>query len=68
LRPHRPLPLLEKELLGTEHRAWAHNAQITNDLGASEAVVLHEVHGDERAGAAEPSLAVHGYEAGVRLR
>ncbi len=43
LGPHGPLPLLEEELLGAEHRAWTHDAQVTDHFCAGEAVVLHEV-------------------------
>ncbi len=68
LRPHGPLPLLEKELLGAEHGAWTHDAQVADYLRAGEAIVFHEVHGYKRASAAEASLAVHGDQAGVCLR
>lgn len=65
LRPHGPLPLLEEELLGAKHGAWTHDTQVANHLRAGEAIVFHEVHGYERASAAEASLAVHGNQAGV---
>ena len=65
LCPHGPLPLLEEELLGAEHGAWARDAQVANHFCAGETVVLHQVHAYQGAGAAEASLAVHGDEAGV---
>ena len=68
LRPHGPLPLLEEELLGAKHGAWTHDTRVANHLRAGEAIVFHEVHGYERASAAEASLAVHGDQARVCFR
>lgn len=59
--------LFQKVLLRTDDGAGPAHAQPGDALGGRELVVLHEIAGDERAGATETRFAVHGHGARTRL-
>ena len=46
-------------MLGTENRPRPGDPHPSDELRSRETVVLHGIAGDERAGSAEPRLAVH---------
>ena len=52
-------------MLRADDAAGPADAHPGDGLGGGELVVLHEVAGDERAGASEARLAVHGHRAGT---
>ena len=65
--PHHGLHLAQVLLLRPDDAPRAYDAEPAHGLAGREAVVLHHVEGDERAGAAEAAAAVHGESAGNAL-
>ena len=61
-------PHLEKVLLAAHHAARPADSAVPDGLLGGHAELVDEIGADERAGAAQPGLAVHRHRAGVRLQ